>query len=103
MDKQNRWCWATEVKHHIIRNGFGYAWIHQEVGNEVEFPQSFVQRISDIHRQKWFLDINESPCSQFKSLVEPEKYLHVINSFWAKKQLAKFRTSNHDLATGMQS
>ena len=73
-----------------------------EVGNEVEFLKSFVQRISDIYRQKWFLDINVSPklstYSQFKSLLEPEKYLHVINSFWARKHLAKFRTSNHDLA-----
>ena len=79
-----------------------YAWIHQEVGNEVEFLKSFVQRISDIYRQKWFLDINDSPKlsthSQFKSLLEPEKCLHVINSFWARKHLAKFRTCNHDLA-----
>ena len=64
--------------------------------------KSFVQRISDIHTQKWFLDINESPklstYSQFKSLREPEKYLYVTNSFWARKQFEKFRTSNHDLA-----
>ena len=40
-----------------------------------------------------------STYSQFKSLLEPEKYLHVINSFWARKHPAKFRTSNHDLAT----
>ena len=102
MDKQNRSCWATEVKHLLFRNGFGYAWVHQEVGNEVEFLKSFVQRITDIYKQKWFLDINESrklsTYSQFKSLLEPEKYLHVINSFWARKHLAKFRTSNHDLA-----
>ena len=102
MDKQNRPCWTTEVKNILFRNGFSYAWIHQEVGNEVEFLKSFVQRISDIYRQKWFLDINESPelstFAQFKFLPEPEKYLHVINSFWARKQLAKFSTSNHDLA-----
>ena len=76
MDKQNRPCWATEVKNLLFRNGFGYAWIHQEVGNEVGFLKSFVQRISDIYRQKWFSDINESPklstYSQFKSLPEPE-------------------------------
>ena len=64
-------------------------------------PEEFVLPISDIYRQKWFLDINESPklstYSQFKSLLEPEKYLHVINNFWTRKQLAKFRTSNHDL------
>ena len=34
----------------LFRNGFGYAWIHQEVGNKVEFLKSFVQRISDIYR-----------------------------------------------------
>ena len=33
----------------LFRNGFGYAWIHQEVGNEVECLKSFVQRISDIY------------------------------------------------------
>ena len=100
MDKQNRSCWATEVKNLLFRNGFGYALIHQEVGNEVEFLKSSVQRISDIYRQKWFLDINESPklsiYSQFKSLLGPEKYLHVINSFWARKNL---QNSGHLIMT----
>ena len=95
--KQNRSCWAKDVKKNVLfRNGFGYAWKHQEVVNEVEFLKSFVCG------QKWFLDINENPTlstySQFKSLLESELYLHPINSFWARKQLAKFRTSNHDLA-----
>ena len=49
MDKKNRPCWATEVKNLLFRNGFDYAWIHQEVGNEVEFVKSFIQRISDIY------------------------------------------------------
>ena len=30
--------------------------------------------------------------------LNKKKYLHVINSFRARKQLAKFKTSNHDLA-----
>ena len=68
----------------------------------MKFLKSFVQRISDIYWQKWFLDINESPkistYFQFKSLLKPERYLYVINSFWVKKQLVKLRTSNHDLA-----
>ena len=41
MDKQNTSCLATGVKNILFRNGFGYAWIHQEV----EFLKSFVQRI----------------------------------------------------------
>ena len=99
MDKQNRSSWATEVKN-LLR--FVYALTHQEVGNEVESPKGFVQRIGDVYRQKSLSDINERPklstYSQFKSLVKPEKYFYVIDSFWTKKQLAKLRTSNHELA-----
>ena len=40
---KSRSCWATEVKSILFRNGFGYTWIHQEVGNEVEFLKSFKQ------------------------------------------------------------
>ena len=62
MDKKNRLCWATEVNNLLFRNVSGYAWTHQEEGNELESQKSYVQQISDvyIYRQKWFSDIDES-------------------------------------------
>ena len=91
MDQQNRSCWTTEINNASFRNGVGYAYIYQGEGNDVEFLKSFVQRISDVYRQKWLSDINESLklsiYSQFKSLLEPEKCLHVINSFGPENNL----------------
>ena len=52
---------GKKVKNLLFRNGLGYAWIHQEVGSEVESPKSFVQRLSEVYSQKWFSDINDSP------------------------------------------
>ena len=51
--------------------------------------------------QNWRADLESSnklsTHSEFKSLLNPEKYLKVVRNYFIRKQLAKFRTSNHDL------
>ena len=34
----------------------------------------------------------------YKQLIVPESYVLTVSNFWKRKQMAKFRTSNHDLA-----
>ena len=38
-----------------------------------------------------------STYSEFKLLLNPEKYQKVVGKYFIRKQLAKLRTSNHDL------
>ena len=38
-----------------------------------------------------------STCREFKSLLNPEKYLYTVNNYFIQKQLTKFRLSNHKL------
>ena len=58
-------------------------------------------RLWDIARQNWRADLESSAklstYSEFKSLLNPEKYLKVVKNYFIRKQLAKLRTSNHDL------
>ena len=50
--------------------------------------------------QNWRADLESSTklstCSEFKSLLNPGKYLKVVGNYFIRKQLAKSRTSYHD-------
>ena len=76
-------------------------WISQEVGDEALFLREFTLRLQDIARQNWRADLESSTkfstYSEFKSLLNPETYLKIIKNYFIRKQLAKLRTSNHDL------
>ena len=76
-------------------------WISQEVGDEALFLREFTLRLQDIARQNWRADLESSAklstYSEFKSLLNSEKYLKVVKNYFIRKQLAKLRTSNHDL------
>ena len=58
-------------------------------------------RISDVYRQQWRANILESPKLQtykeFKTLLNPERYLTIINNFYIRRSLAKLRCSDHSL------
>ena len=76
-------------------------WISQEVGNEAPFLGQFTLRLQDTAMQNWRTDLEGSPklsiYSEFKSLLNPEKYLKAVGNYFIRKQLAKLRNSNHDL------
>ena len=78
-------------------------WISQEVGDEALFLREFTLRLQDIAMQNWRADLESSTklstYSEFKSLLNPEKYLKVVGNYFIRKQSAKLRTSNHDLMT----
>ena len=93
--------WVTNLKKLVFSNGFGLVWITQGVGDEELFMKSVVLRLSDIAKQTWNSEIDSSPklstYREFKSLLNPEKYLYTVNNYFIRKQLTKFRISNHKL------
>ena len=101
LDKLHKKGWVTNLKQLLFSNGFGHVWISQEVGDEALFLREFTLRLQDIARQNWRADLESSAklstYSEFKSLLNPEKYLKVVKNYFIRKQLAKLRTSNHDL------
>ena len=73
-------------------------WISQAVGNEELFLKTMVLRTTDIARQTWNNEISTSSTyKEFKTLLNPEKYLQVMNNYFIRKQLTRFRISNHQL------
>ena len=57
--------------------------------------------MTDIVKQTWSNVINTSSKlstnKEFKTLLNPEKYLQVINNYFIRRQLTRFRISNHQL------
>ena len=101
LDQNGKRTWASSVKEFLFKYGFGVVWMEQGVGNEILFLAEFVERVKDCYRQDWYRDIHNSSklsiyCT-FKSLLEPEKYLSCVNIWKYRKDLARFRTSSHNL------
>ena len=94
--------WVTNLKKLLLSNGFGLVWITQGVGDEELFMKSVVLRLTDIAKQICNSEIDSSPKLStyrefLKSLLNPEKYLYTLNNYFIRKQLTKFRISNHKL------
>ena len=100
IDKLGTTNWVTKVKRMLFSYGYGCVWLTQSVGDETQFLSSFRLRIEDNFRQEWYTDILENKKLEtyktFKSLLEPEIYL-TIDSFFLRRELSKFRISNHNL------
>ena len=94
--------WAKSVKTVLYLYGFGHVWLNQSVGNADEFLLVFKQRISDISSQEWSDCLSNtsklSAYSQFKSLLEPEKYINSIPYVRHRIALTRLRCSCHRLA-----
>ena len=86
----------------LYTSGFGHVWFSQGVGDVKEFLLLFKQRISDIAFQEWPEKISTisklTTYSQFKSLLEPEKYLNVIQIDKYKVAMTRLRCSCHTLS-----
>ena len=95
-------CWVSNLKHMLFSFGYGYAWLFQGIGDESLFLEHFTQRAKDIYFTNWRNSLEDSPnlasYKEFKTLLNPERYLTIVKSFFVRKQLAKFRCSNHKLA-----
>ena len=101
LDKLHKKGWVTNLKQLLFSNSFGHVWISQEVGEEALILRAFTLWLQDIARQNWRADLESSTklvtYNEYKSLLNIEKYLKVVQNYFICKQLAKLRTSNHDL------
>ena len=100
-DKIYRKGWVTDLEQLLFSNGFGHVWISQGIGDKELFLKAMVLRMTDIARQTWSNEINTSSkvstYKEFKTLLNPEKYLQVVNNYFIRRQLTRFRRSNHQL------
>ncbi|XP_072028409.1 GTPase IMAP family member 4-like [Amphiura filiformis] len=67
LDENGKTTWASPVKDILFSYGFGYAWLAQDIGNEIEFLNSFSQRVSDISHQDWVAELCEHQYFKSKS------------------------------------
>ena len=76
IDDIGRDCWATKIKN-MFTYGFGYAWINQEIDDNILFI--FKQCIIDSHTQNWHGTIQISSrgyhYKYFITHLETERYL----------------------------
>ena len=76
-------------------------WISQGVGNEELFSKAMFLRMTDVAKQTWSNEINTSSklstYKEFKTLLNSEKYLQVINNYFIRRRFTRFRMSNHQL------
>ena len=92
--------WAYHVKQTLNEIGMTNLWLSQNGSN---FLFKYIeQRITDIFKQKWYSNINNSArlesYSIYKHSFEREKYLECITSDKFRIALSKFRLSSHHLA-----
>ena len=82
LDEAGKVNWVTQIKRLLMRYGFAYVWLEQQVGNSELFLSLFSQRLKDCYRQEWHAVVNESSrlrfYSTFKSQLQSERYLHCI-------------------------
>ncbi|KAH3796548.1 hypothetical protein DPMN_150117 [Dreissena polymorpha] len=101
LDEAGRTTWVTQVKRLLFQYGFGYAWIHGDVGNTVAFLKLFQDRLKDCAKQKILASINSSPKAisykLYKSNLHPERNLFIPLTYILKKTLSNFRCSSHNL------
>ena len=100
-DSSGRTNWASHVKRLLYENGFGYVWLANEIGDAKTFLLSFKTRIKDCALQKLQAQVNDSPkslyYSQFKTMLNVERYLYLELPYLFKKTLSNFRCSGHKL------
>ena len=101
LDERGKTTWASSVRALLYKYGFGIVWMEQCVGDKESFLNEFVRRLNDCHEQDWHRDINNSSklsiyCT-FKSLLEREMYLDVVDSWKFRRVITKFRVSCHNL------
>ena len=87
--------WANKIKQVLTVNGFGIAWLCQDVGNKKLFISEFKDRLISCYKQNWHSNIQEHEkyvwFSSFKSIFQPEMFLKAITNKFHRSMLARFR------------
>ena len=102
LDGSGRTTWASEIRLLLYTTGFGHVWLAQGVGNTELFLHTFKLRLSDISLQTWHSDTENNlklgTYCIFKTNLDIEIYLSVVNIRKYRISLSKLRCSSHKLA-----
>ena len=95
MAEEGKENWASAVRDLLCTNGFAFAWWNGSVGDETRFLTEVWQRLKHCVTQNWHSrqETNESyeVYRTFKSALEKEKYLDVIQNQQTRKTFTRFR------------
>ena len=87
--------YASSIRNLLFSHGFGFVWLFQCVGNKRVFLNSFKRVAMDIYVQTWNSVLQNSSrynlYREFKSLLEPEKYLSTVISWKHRNMLIRLR------------
>lgn len=99
--ENNKSCWANDVKQLLFSIGMGEAWFNQGVGCCQSFLNLFKQRCKDIAIQEWQASVQLSSKLHTYCKIKVDFglscYLSVIDKYYLKNALCKFRISAHSL------
>lgn len=100
-DEAGKVNWVTKIKNALLSYGFGIVWYNQGVENIDVFLKEFKRRLLDCEIQDWSSRVAETSkleyYNMYKTLYEPELYLHLNIPRKLKVGFAKLRMSSHKL------
>ena len=93
--------WVSLLKNSLEKIGFGYAWVQQDVPNQVKFTSEFKQRISDMYLQQSNEAISSlSEHRIYRLLCDSQNgfnYLRDIKETYIRFSITRLRLGSHNL------
>ena len=103
MEEEGKENWASAVRNLLCTNGFAFAWWNGSVGDETRFLTEFQQRLKDSFIQNVHSRLESSGRYEvyktFKSALEKEQYLEVIQNQQIRKAFTRFRLGTSQILT----
>ena len=102
LDEKGKNTWVTNVRTCLYRNGFGFAWLNQGVGNNGAFLKQFKQTLIDCRRQICNAHVDNSTRFNIYRLFRPlyslPLYLQLNMDRQYKYIMSKFRFGVSEIA-----
>ena len=88
-DDQCKVTWATHIRALLVKYGFRYVWMSQEIGDDVLFIEVFKRRLIDNEKLLYY--------KEYKINLEFEPYIKIVEISKHLKSLAKICCVSHKL------
>ena len=90
--------WVSLLKKMLFEYGFGYVWMWQYVEKHSLFLKEFKNRVYDVYKQEWRMQVNETSENRLYKHVKDDfsfsPYLCIVNKD-IRKHISKLRLSSH--------
>ena len=97
--------WASKIRDILNGYGFGWIWENQSVSDSVAFVSIFSERVKDCEFQRWSSQVCNMPklrlYCKYKDDKQEELYLSLPIRMRLRRDLARFRTTSHNLEVEM--